>query len=500
MNSLNIDFRGENLSILSAKDGKLRRALNAGIFSLTDREAAKQILLKAVRDAGGKKGKVNAILPHNILKFGIFQVPAMDIGDAEKVVKREISKELGTKDFVLGVRRIIRNRPGKQDILAEYALKSDLQAYLSLLRECGLKPSIVTTSLEGIISAFKKIRPETEGNEAVLEIGQSFIEIIVFNNSKLINYKKVQIPATDESKLPGKDMDPAQIFKIKMYSIVEALYNFITEMHSGTTGEKISRLWISGPGSIEKGTAEVLSESLGIISDLINPFVYTPIRGTSTPEGDTDVEHAGMYTALAGLSMLTPVYTFMPQRVPEGADQIVNLMPSEERDRGKQIAGKTVLISALAFYVILIGSGYTVLNRTEKDLIALKQRYDREVKTAQKSVTQDKSQQDAIKKIVNNNKSLYPLFRDIANLTPPDISLTSLDVEKTAEATFIKLGASLQPVDEGLRNSAVSKFLNALETTGRFTLASPPEITTAAAAPGARKQEFEVKAKFEVLQ
>ncbi|MBI5847999.1 MAG: hypothetical protein HZB31_08640 [Nitrospirae bacterium] len=473
MNSLNIDFRGESLRVLSAKDGTLKHVLISRNFSLADTKAAKEQLTNAIREAGGKKGKVNVILPHKIVRFSISQVPAMDIADAEKVVRREIAKELGTQDFVLGIRRIIRNQPGKQDILAEYALKSDMLPYFSLLKACGIKASVMTTSLEGIISVFNRIRPETEGNEAVLEIGQSFIEIIVFNDAKLINYKKVQMPAVDDAKLSSKDMDPLQICKIKMYTIVDALYNFIMETGSGE--EKISRLWISGLGSTEEGTTQCVSEGLGLNSSLLNPF-------------DVEVEHASIYPAIAGLSMLTP------------SDRIVNLIPSDERDRGKHIVGNTALIVALAFYVILIGGGYTVLNRAEKDLKIVKEKFDAQGKSSQESGTQGKSEQDALRKILSTRKNLYPLFRDIANITPPGISLTSLDVEKTTEATFIKLGASLQSGDEVLRNSAVSKFLSSLEATGRFVLTSPPEISTAAAAPNAKKQEFMVKAKFEVRQ
>lgn len=477
MNSLNIDFRGENLRVLSAKDGVPKHVLISRNFSISDLKAAKQQLSAAIQDAGGKKGKVHAILPHKILKFGIFQVPAMDIADAEKVVRREISKELGSQDFVLGIRRIIRNQPGKQDILAEYALRADIQPYLTLLRECGIKPALITTSLEGIISVFKKIRPETEGNEAVLEIGQSFIEILVFNDGKLINYKKVQMPAIDDAKLSSKDLDPAQICKIKMYTIVDALYNFIMETGSGTADEKISRLWISGIGSIEEGTTQCVSEGLGMNSSLLNPFA-------------TEVEHASIYTAIAGLSMLTP------------ADQVVNLISAADRDKGKRVIGNTALVIALVFYVILIGGGSIALTRTEKDLRALKERSDTEVKAYQKSGTRDrdKSEEDALRKIMSNDRSLYPLFRDIANMTPQSISLTSLDVEKTADTTFIKLGTNLRSGDESLRNKTVSKFLHALETTGRFALISPPEITTVTAAQNAKNQEFAIKAKFEVLQ
>lgn len=475
MNSLNIDFRGESLRILSVKDGAIKHVFLSRNFTISDPKKAKQQFLAAIQEAGGKKGRVNVVLPHKIVKFSISQVPAMDIKDAEKVLRREVAKELGTQDFVLGIRRIFRNQSGKHDILAEYALKSDMKPYLTLLKECRIKPSVITTGLEGIISAFNRIRPETEGNEAVIEICQNFMEIIVFNDGRLVNYRKIQMPAADEAKLSGKDTDQAQLFKIKMYTIVDALYKFIVETGSDTAEEKIARLWISGLGSIEEGTAEVLSESIGINSAPLNSFYK-------------DLEHAGIYTAVAGLSMLTP------------ADQIVNLIPSDERDRARYRVGRAALITALAFYVILIGGGFVALNRTEKALKIVKEKSDTEVKASQKSGTRDKGEQDALRKIAGNNRDLYPLFRDIANLTPAGISLTSLEVEKTTEATFIKIGTSLQSGDEGLRNSAVSKFLNALETTGRFALAAPTEITTAAAAPNAKKQEFAIRAKFEVLQ
>lgn len=475
MNSLSIDFRGESIRVLSAKDGVLKNVLISRNFSLSDLKNAKQQLSSAIYEAGGKKGKVQIILPHAILKFGAFQVPAMDIADAEKVVRRELAKELGSQDFVLGVRRIIRNRQGKQEVLAEYARKADIQPYITLLKECGFRPSIITTSLEGIISAFNKIRPETEGNEAVLEIGQSFIEIIVFNDGKLINYKKVQMPAVDESKLTSKDMDAAQICKIKMYTIVDALYNFMIETGSGSADDKISRLWISGLGSVEEGTSQCISEGLGMNSSLLNPF-------------DSEVENASIYTAIAGLSRLT------------AADQIVNLVPAEERDAGKKMVGKTAVIAALVFYAILIGGGYAILSSTEKDLKIMKGRSDAEVQASKKSTTPDKGQQDALKKVMSSNKILYPLFRDIANLIPQELSLTSLDVEKAGETTYVKLGASLRGGDEGLRSSVVSKFLNALEDTNRLKIASPPEITTVPAAQGSKKQQFAVKAKFEVLQ
>ncbi len=482
MNRLNIDFRGGCLRVLSSRDGALRHVLITRDFDVSDLKKAKQQLSAAVAEAGGSRRKARAILPNSILKFGIFKVPPMDIGDAVKVVRREISKEIGTQDFVVGVRWIFRNQPAlsgsdraaKQEILAEYALISDVAVYRNLMKECGIRPSVLTTGLEGIISGFRKIRPETDGNEAVLEIGQSFIEIIVFNNGRLINYRKVQMPESDHAKLSGKELEQTQVFKIRLYSVVDALYRFMLEMGGETADEKISCLWISGIGSTEKETTEVLSQSLGVKCMLMKPF-------------DAETGHPVMYTAIAGLSMVSSV------------DRLVNLMPTGSKDRSRFLVGNTVIIIALIFYAIMISGGYAVLSRTENDLKAMKEQSDRQDKASRKSEDRDRIQQDALRKILNNDRKLYPVFRDLANLIPPEMSLISIDLEKTADATFIRLGANLQPVDEGLRNSAVSKFLHALEATGRFAPASPPEITSKTATK-MNKQEFVVKARFEVLQ
>ena len=195
MNSLNIDFRGGCLRILVVKDGSVRYSKLVKDFSLTDLKSAKEKLASEIKEAGGKKGKVNIILPSDIVSHKAFQIPAMEFEDAKIFIRRELAKELKGQKFSYGIRRLLtpkKAKTGGQDILTEYVLADDSAKYLDLLKSCGIRPDIMTSSLEGNIHVFNSFRPETDGNEAVLDIGMNLIEIAVFNNGRFwntINYR-----------------------------------------------------------------------------------------------------------------------------------------------------------------------------------------------------------------------------------------------------------------------------------------------------------------------
>ncbi|MCG2721353.1 MAG: hypothetical protein L6290_04970, partial [Thermodesulfovibrionales bacterium] len=92
MNSLNIDFRDGWLRILVVKDGSVKYSKLVKDFSLTDLKSAKEKLASEIKEAGGKKRKVNIILPSDIVSHKAFQIPAMEFADAKIYIKREISK------------------------------------------------------------------------------------------------------------------------------------------------------------------------------------------------------------------------------------------------------------------------------------------------------------------------------------------------------------------------------------------------------------------------
>ncbi len=476
MNSLNMDFRGGFLRILVVRDGSVRYSKLVKGFSIADMKSASEKLLSEIKEAGGKKGRVSIILPADIIKFKILQIPAMDIEDAKKLVRREISKELKGQKTVFGIKRLDKERVGKQDIIAEYAMTDDVVKYLNLLKACRIRPDIITTSLEGNYHLFNRLRPLTDGNEAVIEIGLNYIEIIVFNNGKLMDYKKTLMSPIDDAKFKSKDMTLEQIYKMKIYTIVDTLYNFVMESETGSPKEKLSKLWIGGLGSLAENITGYISDGLGISSDLLKPF-------------GTAAEGSSAFSAIAGVSSILKT------------EQVINLFPEEMLDERTRLLRRALLAASLSFYVILLAGSYFILDRTEDEL---KLTYDRLKSDQATQAVRHKTEEvysigsDTYAKIISGSPGLYGIFRDIANLTPPGITLKSIQIEKAQDAINIKIDATIKYSDENIKNTVLSRYLTSLESSGKMRSIKPPEITILQT--DIKKKEISVKTAYEVLR
>lgn len=476
MNSLNMDFRGGFLRVLVVRDGSVRYSKLVKGFSVADMKSASGKLLSEIKEAGGKKGRVSIILPADIIKFKILQIPAMDLEDAKKLVRREISKELKGQKIVFGIKRLDKDKVGKQDIIAEYALTDDVVRYMDLLKACRIRPDIMTTSLEGNYHLFNRLRPVTDGNEAVIEIGLNYIEIIVFNNGKLMDYKKTLMSPIDDAKFKSKDMTLEQIYKMKIYTIVDTLYNFVMESETGSPKEKLSKLWIGGLGSLAENITGYISDGLGISSDLIKPF-------------GTAAEGSSAFSAIAGVSSISKT------------EQIINLFPEEMLDERTKLLRRTLLAASLSFYVILLAGSYFILDRTENEL---KLTYDRlksdQTIQAGRHKTEDiySGEQGAYSRIISGSTGLYGIFRDIANLTPSGVTLNSMQIEKAQDATNIKIDATIKYSDENIKNTVLSRYLTSLESSDKMRSIKPPEITILQ--PDFKKKEISVRTVHEVVQ
>ena len=476
MNSLNIDFRGGFLRILVVRDGSVRYSKLVKGFSLADMKSASEKLLSEIKEAGGKKGRISIILPADIVKFKILQAPAMDIEDAKKLVRREILKEIKGQKIVFGIKKLDRDKTGRQDILAEYALTDDVVRYLDLLKACRIRPDIMTTSLEGNFQLFSRLRPATDGNEAVIEIGLNYIEIIVFNNGKLVDYKKTLMSPIDDAKFKSKDMTLEQIYKIKIYTIVDTLYNFVMESEKGSPKEKLTKLWIGGLGSLAENITGYISDGLGISSDLINPF-------------GTAAEGSSAFSAIAGVSSISKT------------GQSINLFPEEMLYERTRLLRRTLLAASLSFYVILLAGTYIILNRSENEL---KLTYDKlgsdEVIRTGRHKTEDSYSigQDTYARIISGSTGLYGVFRDIANLTPSGVTLNSMQVERMQDIINIKIDATIKYSDENIRNAVLSKYLTSLEGSNKIRRVKPPEI--AISQSDVKQKEISVKTIYEVVR
>ncbi len=480
MNTLNIDFRDGCLRVLVMKDRTVQSSKTVKDFRASDTEQASQQLMAVLREAGVRKGRVNVILPSDIVRHRVFQIPSMDLADARKVVGRELSKDLKGQEFVLGIRRIVkgtRTGGGRQHILAEFAGRAEVMRYLQIIRKSGLKPDCVTSSLEGNAAMFNRFRPETDGNEAVVDIGSNVMEIAVFNSGHFVGYEQLPISIGTDETADAKEQSPGQSDKMKVYTIVDTLYKFILGTGQEQPEERISSFWLCGINSVIDGIDASVADGLGMSAKVIAPF-------------DAAVDKGSSFSALYGISGLS------------ASGLTVNLIPENLLDAKTRLARRIILAASLAFYVIMIGGSYAILNQTEKDLRLQLDSIQKTVQTMSPAGTTSgdrlASGRETLMKMVSESRPLYPVFRDLASLTPAGVVFDSLQIEKAQGGHTVKIGTTIRYSDESFRKALISGFLDSLETSSTLRMKSSPEISTPR--PAGKEKTISVTALYEVIE
>jgi len=475
MTSLNIDFRDNGLRLLVIKNGTPKYSKLVRYFSLDDEKSAAERLASKIKEAG-KKARVNVILPSHIMNHKIYKIPPLEIDDARKVIRRELAKELEGQDFSFSIKKIMeRASAGQQDMLAEYVLEADIMKYLNVLRACRIRPDMMSSSLEGNTRLFNNQRPETDGNEAMIDIGMDVIEASVFHKRNLIMYERLSMQHAHDERPDDKDVPFEQQEKMKTFKIVETLYQFIIKYSRTFPEEKLSLLWLCGTGSLTDGITDSLSDGLGVETRLINPFAVEMQQGSAL-------------SSLAGISTVSK------------DDPFINLLPEDILEKRTRMLKRILLATSLSFYIILLAGGSIVLNVLEKDLGKTHEKILADQALLESKQTPDasySSDQKAYIKLLSDSTSLYSVFRDIANLTPTGVVLESIDIEKVNGITNLKIAAKIQYSDETFKNAVLSRFLTALDSSSRLRQAMPPEISVKETRD--EQKEISVVAKYEVM-
>lgn len=475
MRTLNIDFRDGCLRLLVVKDDAPTYSKIVKDFHIDNEKSASERLASEIKQAGWRRSRINVILPFHIINYKTYKTPPLEIEDVGKIIRREIAKELQGENFSFSIKRIKKGAYAEQqEILAEYVLEADTMKYLKLLKACRVKPHMITSSLNSNALLLNKQRPVTEGNEAVIDIGFNFIEVAVFNNKNLLMYDRLPISHFYDEKI-DKQTPFEHRDKIKIYKIVETLYQFIMRYSKNFPEEKLSLLWLCGINSLTEGITDSLSDGLGVEARVLNPFKI-------------EIENGSALSALAGISTVSR------------DEQFINLLPVDILEKRPILLKRIFVAASLSFYIILLVSASIVLNILEKDM---KQTHEKIASdkflliNRQGPDTVYSYNQKAYAKLISGSTNLYSIFRDIANLIPSGVVLENIDIEKVNGITNLKIEANLQYSDETFKNAVLSKFLTSLNSSSRLRQMMPPEISVKKTSD--EQKEISVVVKYEVL-
>ncbi|MEW6715689.1 MAG: hypothetical protein AB1306_11460 [Nitrospirota bacterium] len=480
MNSLNIDFRDKCLRVLIIKDDKAVSARLIKNFSVADKAPARDKLSAEIRESGGKHGRVNIILPQDMVLHAIRQVPRAEADDISIILRRMITRELADDKFTFGFKEITENKkssPGAKNILLEYVRNKDMSDHMTLLKECGIKPDVITSGFEGNMQLFNRLRPRTEGNETIIDIGAGYIEILIINNGNLINYDKLQL-LTDFSELSeGDEKTGASASKIKIYNIIDVLFKTITPYMKASESEGLSKIWISGIGSTLEGITDSISSGFGISASLLSGLESPNINGSA-------------FSALSGVSTLN------------SAKEITSFIPAKIIERKKNIIKQAIIWVSVAIYISLLIFTYLTAEKTEKELKAFLESKKTRI-TAVHSMPEAEGDiysegRNTFFSIISASPSLYPVFRDIANLTPPGVQLQQIVVERKKGATILNIEATIKKSEEVYRKALLTKHLTGLEGSKVLRSISVPIISTS----NTSKEEsfLSVRSSYEVMK
>jgi Tfp pilus assembly PilM family ATPase len=480
MNSLNIDFRDKCLRVLIVKDDKAVSARLIKNFSLADKAQAKDKLSVEIRESGGKHDRVNIILPQDMVLHAIRQVPRAEADDISIILRRMITRELADDKFTFGFKEITENKkssPGTKNILLEYVRNKDMSDHMTLLKECGIKPDVITSGFEGNMQLFNRLRPRTEGNETIIDIGAGYVEILIINNGNLMNYDKLQLLTGFSELSEGDEKTGASASKIKIYNIIDVLFKTITPYIKASGSEGLSKIWISGIGSTLEGITDSISSGFGISASLLSGLEIPNINGSA-------------FSALSGVSTLN------------SAKEITSFIPVKIIERKHNIVKQAVIGASLTVYIALMLFTYLTAEKTEKELKAFLESKKAGI-AAVHSMTEAEGDiysegRNTFFRIISASPSLYPVFRDIANLTPPGVQLQQIVVERKKGATILNIEATIKKSDEVYRKALLTKHLTGLEGSKVLRGISAPIISTSN--PSKEESFLSVRSSYEVMK
>ncbi|MBI4827099.1 MAG: hypothetical protein HY807_11890 [Nitrospirae bacterium] len=479
MNSLNIDLRDNALRVLKINDDKAVSANLINHFSIADRRSAKDMLSAEIGGPSGKHGRINIILPQDMVNHSVQQVPRAGADDISMILRRMIARELSNDEFTFGFREIAeskKNKTGTHNILLEYVQNKDLANCLALLKECGISSDVITSSLEGNIRLFNKLRPETSGNEAIIDIGAGSIEIFIINNGSLMDYENLPLLIDFAESHAGDESREEQASKIKIYKIVDVLFNSITSYIKSSGAEGLSTLWVCGIGSGLTGITDAISSGFGITTRLLSGLEDTCNNGSA-------------FSALSGVSTLT------------SSREITDFTPLSLLQKKKNLITGSIIAACIAVYLLILITTYFTMKKTEKDLMSFIKNKETTLSTTTARSGDDNDIYSAGKNtlfnIIHASPSLYGALSDIAKLIPSGVRIEKIDLRIEKDAAILTIDAAIKHSSESYNKALLTKYISALESSERLKRVSTPAIATSG--PSKKESIISVRSSYEVV-
>jgi len=271
MNNVLLDLRGNTLRVLITDGENVSYAKGFSPFSLSDPDGADQVLSEITKHAGGRLDRVHCILPSEEVSASRYTIPVMSVSDAEKVIRRKLIKETGASSPIFHILPT-RTTGEKQTYIVETVSQETIDRYVDFFRDRKTSVKTISTALQANLKAIGRAGVDFSQTLAILDIGDDILEMIVLSNDFTVSYGKASIPQLDVDRELRSGKTPERLHKMRVYRIVESVYNAYTNYKNDYPDLPLRKLWVCGTGAALEGVHEALAESMNVSAASLNTF------------------------------------------------------------------------------------------------------------------------------------------------------------------------------------------------------------------------------------
>jgi len=414
MKTILMDLRGQALTVLIS-DGKtfpFQKIYDR--FSPEDEVHADEVLDDIKREIGGKLDRVHLILPFEHISRSTQRIPLMSRTDAEKVIRRKISRETGSETPIFQILPIISG-DDKKAYIVESINRDALSATIDFFRDRGIRVKSATTALQANVKSMSGQTGEPSQTVALIDLEKDYVEVTIWSGGEITFSEALPMPPFDKEKEIQNGKTLERIEKMRVYRMVEAVYTVYSSFQSSQPETILSKIWITGSGAELTGIDDVLKESLGADVALLNPI------------GD-DVKSGIVYTSLYGLNLGLADKT---------AINFLSRKMSSTAPLGK--TARTTLVGSLAILLIVL----TIIlemryHAAQGQLKNRQQKQSADDRSGAKSDQYFKNRQ-LLERTAMNQTNFYALFGYLADNTPDGMFINGMDYRMKADVPFLDI-------------------------------------------------------------
>jgi len=457
---LDIGSLSMKLAELAYQQGKLvlLKLKLQEIDSRKDNEDGQLDALKGLfRDIKTKDAKLHVVINCSASCTKISVIPFMPKSEILQALKWEMRNFISFPideaaiDYEI-LQEIAEGGVKKLKVAVACCPQETVNKYIDLLRQAGIGPSLFTQhgfALKNVITCLCSKENKTV---AVLDIGYTFSELVIFQDRELVFSRKLPVASqdftlemtqalvsdhgkteltleeaesikkkygilsSDDSKVLDDKISSAQLVSFlrpnleKLVTEIERSFAYYHEKEQGTP---VKLLLLLGGGSNLKNLTRYLSESLRIPVQLGNPLAAFPSSSSSLLNDELETAHC--FASALGVALASP--------------RDINLLPIEIKQQTRLLIKRSsikALVTAVIVILILVYTGMRIRLGI----------YDKRVAAAELELgalspqIEELPRQAFMSKILNQRVFWSDALKEISNFIPEPVYLTEMNAKE----------------------------------------------------------------------